>query len=1172
MSPEKRTAIFRWVLAITTLVLAGLNLPLRQPSLAEGVLFATLVAPIALVQNMGVKVGFGMFTFMPVTVLMTYLVLGREGGLAATVLGLMIGGGVQLVRDQRKLNAAKRSWLVPTGQVLAPVAYNGLSLLAADWAYKTLGAPAPLLDLSTREEILASVIGPVIYLLAYNILLLAELWLRNLPLRAQIRYDWRTILAIELLPLALAPLSAVALGKVGLWAFILFEIILLTIVLVVNILMINQASLETQLSQLGSFSAMNRALRTTLDKEALLEAVYLQTANILQIRNLHVVLKAPDNSQNPWLLSLAIENRRILKRDMPYRMDGFVAWVLRERLPLLADAVEPTAHRLKISNPPYSRSWMGVPLVTSGRVVGCMYTWLDADEVPTDRSFNQSELDMFNSVATQTSVALDNAYLYEATQEHATHLARLNQISTIMNASLNPEKVLELITESIIEVAHCDRAAIYLLQSENIEDATLILAYAQGFSPEHVVRSREIAVPMSDAERNTIMREGKLVTVSDIHIDDANISPAVLLMAQREEFSAYAYLPLRAQKQPIGMLAVYYDLPHEFSEGEIELLETFANQAALAVTNARIFQNVDVQLAQRVEQIVHMADINQRLSASLDMSTIFNLIIDSAMEGCNADAGVLVLSGDVTELGQAGSGDLNMVAWRGFDPARSVRMPHHVAESVARKVLKSGEMLITSLDDPSAPGPRSQLCVPIILDEKVIGALALETERLNAFTEADMTFTSQLGVQAAVAIRNAQLYNHAQAVRDRLHAILDSSNDGLVMLDTRARIVMTNARMGDFWDFARRDFTPRTPEQFQADPLSVLGEGLGYSRGQLSDLLGRCIRNVNMKPETDLYEVDAPSGQRRRFVERMATPVQDEQGNFIGLLLRFRDMTQQKELELAREDLTRLIVHDLRSPLQAIMGSMRLISHLAPEKDPEIAQATQVSERSVQKLLNLVNDLLDVSSLESGVVTLHSSIENVGAILEDASKSIMALTDEMHATVKIEVDPDLPFSDVDRDMIERVVLNLVDNALKYTTQGSMVTVKASYKGMIRVEVIDNGPGIPDEYKDHIFDRFTRVPGQKSQRRSTGLGLTFCKLAIESHGGRIWVEDNPDGGSIFAFTLPVAKIPPDAEPGAGKPKSPTLKVRTPPPPREENSSGDGNARTRKKKSPASRRQS
>ncbi|MBN1428662.1 MAG: GAF domain-containing protein [Anaerolineae bacterium] len=1168
MSPEKRTVIVRWLLGITTLVLAGINLPTRHFSLVEWILIFTLVALIALVRNYGIGVSFGEFTFMPVTVLLAYLVFDLKTGLAVMVLGLAIGGSIHSVRRWKESRSKTENWLTAIEQTLAPIAHHGLSLIAADWAYRVIGAPAPLQDLVTRQEILATISGPIIYLIVYNILLVIDLKLQNLSLINQIRHNWLTVLGIELLPLALAPLSAVAYFKVGLWAFILFELILLTIVIVMHRLTISQTSLEKQVTRLSSFSAMNRALRTTLDKEALLEAVYLQTANILQIRNLHVVLKAPENTQTAWTLSLAIENRRILQRDMPYRTDGFVAWVLHERLPLLAESVEQTARRLKINNPPYARSWMGVPLVTSGRVVGCMYSWLDADDVPVERRFSQPDIDLFNTVATQTSVALDNAYLYEATQQHATQLTRLNQISAIMNASLNPEKVLEQITESVIEVAGCDRAAIYLLQSESSEDSTLILAYAQGFSPEHIVRSREIAVPMSEAERKTVMQDGKLIKISDIHIDEAQISPAVLLMAQREEFSAYVYLPLRAQKQPIGMLAVYYDLPHEFSEGEVELLETFANQAALAVTNARIFQNVDVQLAQRMEQIVHMADINQRLSATLDMSTIFNLIIDSAMEGCHADAGVLVLSSEVTELGQVGSSDLNMVAWRGFDPARSVRMPHHVAESVARKVLKSGETLITSLDDPSAPGPRSQLCVPIILDEKVIGALALETERLNAFTEADMTFASQLGVQAAVAIRNAQLYNHAQAVRDRLHAILDSSNDGLVMLDTRARIVMTNARMGDFWDFARKDFTPRTPEQFQADPLSVLGEGLGYSKGQLSDLLGRCIRNINMNPETDLYEATAAGGQRRRFIERTATPVRDEQGTFIGLLLLFRDMTQQKELELAREDLTRLIVHDLRSPLQAIMGSMRLINHLAPSDNAEIVEATQISERSVQKLLNLVNDLLDVSSMESGEFLLHTSIENIGVVLQDATKAITTLTDASYTTIDVKVPPDLPYADIDRDMIERVVLNLVDNALKYSESGGTVTVRVSCKGMLRVEVIDNGPGIPDDYKEHIFERFTRIPGQKAQRRSTGLGLTFCKLAIESHGGRIWIEDNPEGGSIFSFTLPIADIPSDTELSIDKPKQPTRKERVPPPGPKQSNGDDGRPDKNKRKSPSS----
>jgi signal transduction histidine kinase len=116
--------------------------------------------------------------------------------------------------------------------------------------------------------------------------------------------------------------------------------------------------------------------------------------------------------------------------------------------------------------------------------------------------------------------------------------------------------------------------------------------------------------------------------------------------------------------------------------------------------------------------------------------------------------------------------------------------------------------------------------------------------------------------------------------------------------------------------------------------------------------------------------------------------------------------------------------------------------------------------------------------------------------------------------------------DIDSDKIERMVLNLVDNALKYAPNNSTVKVRAitGDPDYVRLEIVDSGPGIPDEYKKRLFDRFVQVEGRKSVRRGVGLGLTFCKLVTEAHGGDIWVADNPEGGgSIFKVTLPIAKL-------------------------------------------------
>jgi NtrC-family two-component system sensor histidine kinase KinB len=1131
------------------LVITGLLWPdLRALALMDWMLIASQVLLIALVWNLGVKVTFGQVTFLPAAVLMAYLALGLETGTTVLTVGLVLGGAGQLAQAWYRLHDQHAVWWVALGEaVMWPLAQNGFSLLAADWAYRELGAAPPLTNIATLQDLSPVLTAPVVYLIVYNLMLIGDLWLQQIKIVPTLIENRRALLGIQLLPLVPIPFSVLALARLGSVSFFVFVSILIAIVIVVNRLTVAQDTLNVQVSQLRSFSAMSRALRTSLQTDKLLETTYYQVANLLHVKNLHVVLNKNPGAETPeWRMAFAVEGGKRAERELPREPDSFLKKVLGEGIILLADPVDQKARQIKADNPPKARAWMGVPLMSSTQLLGCVYTWLDHGQQP-DRSFDEADLDLFGAIATQTSVALENATLYESAQQQASQLARLNQIGTLMNASLNPERVLELITDSIIEVAGCDKAAIYLLQSapRTPDSPDLLLAHAQGFSPEHLVQARDARTTLADAERKQVMDEGQTIVVPDVDARGVLISPGALLLADREDFAAYAYLPLQAQKQSIGLLAVFYEEPHYFSDGEIELLETFSNQAALAIVNARIYQRVDIQLSRRVGQIVHMADINRRLSATLDLETIFDLIIDTAMEGCSADAGVLVLTHDA-EFGEEQEG-MNMVAWRGFDPARSARAPHHVAETVSDKVLQSGETLLTSVDDPEdTAGPRSQLSVPITVENHTIGAITLESEMLDAFSEEDVAYVSQLAMQAAVAIRNAQLYRRAQMVRDRLHAILDASNDGLVMIDPKSRIVMTNTRMGDFWDFARQDFSQRTPDQFLADPLTALGEGLGYREGELAALMRQGFRNPNMPLTTDLYVVR--SGSRPRFVERTAAAVPDEQGNFIGLLLLFRDVTEQKELEEAREDLISMIVHDLRAPLQAVMGGMRLIGDRVSADDKIVEQATDVSTRAVKKLLNLVNNLLDLSRMEHGELAIDPSVESVNVILEDAARELMPLAQEVNAVIKIDAPDDLPYLYVDRDMIERVLLNLVDNALKFAPPGSLVALHAEQAAddkFVQVEIADKGPGVPDDYKDKIFDRFSQVPGQKGRRRSAGLGLAFCRMAVEAHRGQIWVDDNPDGGSVFTFTLPVSHAPPEAE----EAKTPAEKPEAAPQPKE-----------------------
>ncbi len=1139
---KTRVRIFHWVLGIGGIVLTAVFWPgLTGQSLLGWLVLGSSVVMIALLLYLSINLGWGRITFLPVAAVMIYLSLGLAFSLVIVTAGLLIGSLAQLIEKDRRAEFAEPLWWQTAGQVLYPIGQYGIGLAVAESSYRLLNGSAPLTAINSLETLLPAAIIPIVFLIVLDAIIVLELWLREPAALKRIKETYKIALAIQLLPMVLAPFTAITITRLGLLAFIIYEIVVMTLALVVRRLMVAQERLQKQVTRIQSVSVMNQAIRTSINVDELLHSVYLQAASLLNVRSLIVVLTDQQSDTGEWLPRfLAINGEKIEQPSRDY-VDGFCKQVLDTQVTFVAESVSRAAVRLDISRPPKARTWVGIPLLSSGTVVGCMAIWLDEDQQP-ERTFNEADVDLLTTIAVQAEVAMQNALLYEAAQKHAAQLARLNQISAMMNASLNPEKLLELVTESLIEVAGCNKAAIYLLE-QNKSEPRMLLTYAQGIDEEHIAIIKENRSAVSENERKLILDEGTIITISDIKDATIDETSSAHYLVKEFNLRAYAYVPLRAQNRNLGMLAVYYDDIHHFSESEIELLVTFANQAALAVTNARIYQQVDLQLARRIGQIVQMSDISQRLSATLDLEAIFKLIIDSAIDGCSADAGVLVLAGD-PDTGYQQDSQPHMVAWRGFDPANSARAPHRIAEELAiGDVMEKGETRISTSDDPQTSGPRSQLTVPVLLEGKVIGAMALESNTSNAFNQEDLSFVGQLAIQAAVAIRNAQLYRNVQVVRDRLHAILDTSNDGLLMIDPKMRIVMTNTRMGEFWDFARSDFVPRSPDQFIADPLSSLGEGLGYKEGELAQLIKTGINNPGMEAKTDLYTTRPQHGRSQRYVERVVTPVRDERGSFIGLLLLFRDVTEQKELEEARQNLTSMIVHELRSPLQAVMGSMRLIHKMTPEEDPVIEQATEVSQRAVKKLLNLVNNLLDLSRMEQGEMVLDADVEEVTDIVKDVTEEIMPLAKEMNAMVDMDIPDSLPKVRVDRDMIERVALNLLDNALKYTEPGTLVSIGAALRSpenkerassdstrrldrdilkhtMVEIFVIDNGPGVPDEYKERIFDQFSQIPGRKGRRRSAGLGLAFCKLAIESHRGRIWVDDNPAGGSIFRFTLPV----------------------------------------------------
>lgn len=359
-----------------------------------------------------------------------------------------------------------------------------------------------------------------------------------------------------------------------------------------------------------------------------------------------------------------------------------------------------------------------------------------------------------------------------------------------------------------------------------------------------------------------------------------------------------------------------------------------------------------------------------------------------------------------------------------------------------------------------------------------------------------------------------------------LWAVLNAMVEGIILLDRDGRVQLANPRIG---------LIGLSPEQLVGQTLQHLAENpqlqLAMRMGYPPDPRG-CKEIVN-SAESVSYQFESEQGTT--YIRRVTVPISDTKGVKAGYLLMFYDQTEAHELAETRDDLASMIVHDLRSPLTSVNSGLKLIRDIIPPDNPlhpAIEATVEPSQRAVRKLLNRVNSLLDVSRMERGQRLLEIEPTDLAPLTEHVCQEFQPLTKELDISLSSQVNGNLPPLNIDGDKVERVLLNLVDNALKFCPSEGEVTIRAEQlqpegagTGFVRIEVMDTGPGVPDEYKTRLFERFLQIKGRRGARRGIGLGLTFCRLVVEAHGGRIWIEDNPAGGSIFAFTLPIAEPQP-----------------------------------------------
>jgi signal transduction histidine kinase len=431
--------------------------------------------------------------------------------------------------------------------------------------------------------------------------------------------------------------------------------------------------------------------------------------------------------------------------------------------------------------------------------------------------------------------------------------------------------------------------------------------------------------------------------------------------------------------------------------------------------------------------------------------------------------------------------------------------------------------------DLVAPLTRAQVSVPLTRGGQVFGVITLESEHLAAFGPGDLDFVGQIANQVVIALDNSQLFQRITEALRRLQVLLDAMQEAILLIDDQGYIVLANPRV-QMLDLDPTQIEGRSllsasdaDEKLRLAAPLIVAQAMGFA--DVEELRLMLASLAHTTPPSVQYTTISD----RNMLRQILPLHEDDQADKVSALLVFYDHTQETELARAREDLSRMIIHDLRSPLAAVTTSLKLMREATPSDAPArplVDMASSTSQRAIKKLLNRVDSLLDVSKMQSGELALEQGAVKLRPLVVGVCEELRLLADDLDVRLVVDVPEDAPLLWIDADKVERLLLNLVDNALKYTFPETSIHVRLlltegqTAPALATLQVIDQGPGIPNEYKSRIFDRYVQVKGRSSVRGGVGLGLAFCKLAVEAHGGRIWIEDNPTGGTIFACTLPL----------------------------------------------------
>ena len=919
---------------------------------------------------------------------------------------------------------------------------------------------------------------------------------------------------------------------------------------------------QQELAEMAVLAEVSRGISSHLTQEELLPYVAQNLARILNGDSCLIMLRDSHTGE----LESAYErldtgdDKLTLAQAVIEAMQPIIVKDVNDS-PYLA---RETAQRLS------DQSLLGLPLIVQDQAVGVAVIGESREK----RRFGQREVERAMVVANQVAVAITNARLYAAEQREREVAQTLLQIAGDLSAALRLDKVLDLILERLRVVLPYESAAIglldgdicYLAAADNLPRARRL--WGTGLSPDDL--------PLV----SRVLNERAAVVIADTLQLDTWVTTE-----DGENIRSWLGVPLVLKDRVVGLLMLNHTTPAFYDQDAGRLALAFAQHAAVAIDNARLYEQVQV----RLDEQMLLYEMTTTISSSLDAGRVLRLLAERLVAMLTITSARIATLDDESQTAtlvaqhcSAGAGEA--------EQASSLGQVYVLADlPVTVEALTSRRPLLITLEDApeewraemTRQAARAMLLLPMVARDRVTGFVEiLDSRSRRSFGETATTLAQTLINQAAVAVDNARLFAETQrrlieltllydtavsatstfdldavlgsVVNTLQFSVLNEAAVSVLVLDEDRTTLRLRAHAGQFEEAAHRaalSFDEGIYDLVIRKGQSVwINDTRQDSRGDIYDsnvrsilctpLLARGQHGIGVLQALSAQQ-DAFSAHDRRLLRTMSSSlaIAIENLRLVSELQRSEETLTMRNWALKRandrlRELDRLksafvatVSHELRTPLNAIIGfSEVLLDGLAGELPSLAREYSNYIHSSGKHLLALINDILDLSKIQAGRMTLGlGPVDVMEIIIQDVRPTLMPLIDKKDQTFDVKSGDSLPIIIADRLRVKQILFNLLSNANKFTPEGGRIEMHVflAAPDTLRLDVVDNGLGISAQDQRVIFQEFRQATSAERPGEGTGLGLSITRRLVELHGGRVWVESELGAGSTFIVLLPVS---------------------------------------------------